>query len=353
MTRNYNNGNFEEVSVLFDSLNGDPQISLSTSSIAWVNNGVLLFNELYQNQDTIYKLDSNSCSKPNIRSNILYEKTDSSGQNIYTARWDRYPARHWEIIKISDGAINLNPKTGFEGGGIVFEFFNEGCWKIIYGSESRQDTTNNHFCNYKNPVYFTYPVTTSSSVTHTPFFIAFDSDSIANNKEIMIRTMYYGTYDSLINISNLEGDDTFPYLALISNGDTVFVSIVWENRFNNKTNIWAAKTVFNPIIGSVDDENKSGDSFVLYQNYPNPFNPSTTISYYIPKVSYVELKVYDILGREVTMLVDGYKQAGNYSCQLSTDNLQLSSGVYFYLLRVGNSSLLSGYREVKKMLLLK
>ena len=74
--------------------------------------------------------------------------------------------------------------------------------------------------------------------------------------------------------------------------------------------------------------------FILEQNFPNPFNPSTVISYQLPVGSRVTLKVYDILGREVAALGDEYKPAGTY--QISWNAANLSSGVYFYQLRIGN-----------------
>ena len=91
----------------------------------------------------------------------------------------------------------------------------------------------------------------------------------------------------------------------------------------------------------------SVDKFELYQNYPNPFNPSTKISWQSPVSSWQTLKVYDVLGNEVATLVDEYKPAGMYNVQFTMYNEQLSSGLYFYQLRVGN------FIESKKMILLK
>ena len=80
----------------------------------------------------------------------------------------------------------------------------------------------------------------------------------------------------------------------------------------------------------------------MIQNYPNPFNPTTTISYRLPKSGEVELKVYDVLGREVIKLVRGYQEAGVHSASFNGQNL--ASGVYFYRLTA------PGITQVKKML---
>jgi hypothetical protein len=86
-------------------------------------------------------------------------------------------------------------------------------------------------------------------------------------------------------------------------------------------------------------------SYTLRQNYPNPFNPSTTISFAIPANSFVSLKVYDILGREVTTLVSEQLSAGNHSRQWNA--MDMPSGVYFYRLQAGS------FTETKKLILLK
>jgi hypothetical protein len=85
--------------------------------------------------------------------------------------------------------------------------------------------------------------------------------------------------------------------------------------------------------------------FVLNQNYPNPFNPTTTISYFVPKESFVSIKIYDFLGREVTTLVSETKSKGSYELSFNASNL--TSGTYFCTLIANN------YSETKKMIILK
>ena len=91
-------------------------------------------------------------------------------------------------------------------------------------------------------------------------------------------------------------------------------------------------------------------TFSLAQNYPNPFNPSTVISYDLPVDSKVVIRLYDILGNEVSTLVNREEAAGSYKITFNahnTNNKQLSSGIYFYKLEAGN------FTSIKKMMLLK
>jgi len=85
--------------------------------------------------------------------------------------------------------------------------------------------------------------------------------------------------------------------------------------------------------------------YTLSQNYPNPFNPKTGIRFQVPGVSDVRLAVYDILGREVAVLVNERKAPGRY--EVSFDGSTLSSGVYFYRLAAGD------FTQTKRLMLLK
>ncbi len=93
--------------------------------------------------------------------------------------------------------------------------------------------------------------------------------------------------------------------------------------------------------------------YILYQNYPNPFNPSTTIRFSIPDKSTVTLKVYDMLGNEISTLVNEDKFRGIYNVTFNGNNL--ASGVYFYQLRAVNPSTSSGqgFIQTKKMMFVK
>jgi len=91
-------------------------------------------------------------------------------------------------------------------------------------------------------------------------------------------------------------------------------------------------------------------SYQLYQNYPNPFNSTTTITYGLGSTCHVSLKVYDVLGREVTTLFDGDRPTGIYTEVFDARQWNLASGVYFYRLFTSGGS---GFAETKKMILIK
>ncbi len=105
----------------------------------------------------------------------------------------------------------------------------------------------------------------------------------------------------------------------------------------------------------VDFIDERGDGipqhFELVQNYPNPFNSATTIKYSIPELSFVTLKVFDVLGNEIALLVNEEKSVGNYGGDF--DASDLSSGTYFYRLQVYAPGRAGEFIDTKKMVLLK
>jgi len=105
----------------------------------------------------------------------------------------------------------------------------------------------------------------------------------------------------------------------------------------------------NFIISDVRIETEFPDEFILYQNYPNPFNPSTTIKFRIPEREFVKLNIYDILGNEITTLINEELSPGEYEVEFSAESSikNLASGIYFCTLKSGS------FFQTKKMILLK
>ncbi len=116
-------------------------------------------------------------------------------------------------------------------------------------------------------------------------------------------------------------------------------------NFQNKIGLWH---IFQWDIGTLVDGSENlpiVDRFELQQNYPNPFNPTTTIGYSILKSGPVKMVLYDMLGRQVTTLVDRTLPAGRH--QVVFDAGRLPSGVYYYHLQA------EGFEQHRKMLLVK
>ncbi len=109
------------------------------------------------------------------------------------------------------------------------------------------------------------------------------------------------------------------------------------------------RTTYNLLASTepsaVNNDNQVIKEFNLYQNYPNPFNPATVISYAVPHRTNVDIKVYDITGKEVSTLVNEVKDQGIYNVEFNAENL--SSGIYFYRISADRFS------TVRKMILIK
>lgn len=125
--------------------------------------------------------------------------------------------------------------------------------------------------------------------------------------------------------SLVQGADGYIYLAKFANFNGMI--------FRMKYDVTGINNQLNPV------------NFELSQNFPNPFNPVTTINYTLPKQEFVTIKIYDILGREITALVNEFKQKGNYEINWNAGNYP--GGIYFYRLTAGEFS------EEKKMVLIK
>lgn len=119
------------------------------------------------------------------------------------------------------------------------------------------------------------------------------------------------------------------------NGGVIYAGLGPNGLYFNSSN----------LVTDVEDNFVSLDNYALYQNYPNPFNPTTKIVWQSPVSGWQTLKVYDILGNEVTTLVNEYKNAGRNEVEF--DASKLSSGLYIYTLRSGN------FISSRKMMLIK
>jgi hypothetical protein len=130
-------------------------------------------------------------------------------------------------------------------------------------------------------------------------------------------------------------------VATTTNGDTVYVIM-----FGAKTGMYSIQRFIGPKTNVKQESNLIPADYSLSQNYPNPFNPTTKIDFALKTAGNISLKVYDMLGKEVTTLATGHYAAGTYSVEFRANNL--SSGMYFYTLTAAD-----GFHQTQKMILMK
>jgi hypothetical protein len=134
-------------------------------------------------------------------------------------------------------------------------------------------------------------------------------------------------------------------VGLWINDDTAPLQINAGDSASSSFRIIAADNHQNGVVTRIASQGASPTSVLLNQNHPNPFNPSTRIEYFLPKSGRVTIKVYDLTGREVAVLVDKPQAVGWHS--VIFNSLGLANGVYFYRLQT------AGFTKTKKLLLLK
>ncbi len=166
--------------------------------------------------------------------------------------------------------------------------------------------------------------------------------------------------DNLLTIANFKNDSKnssvyigdlptgTKYLTNLIDGSVIDIQPVSGPVFIDLSAYEAKVFYLGEVPVSVEEgetENFIIDEFKLNQNYPNPFNPTTTISFQIPNNEFVTLKIYDVIGREVTTLVNKEMQKGRYD--INFDASKITSGIYFYRIKAGN------FLETKKLVLMK
>lgn len=202
--------------------------------------------------------------------------------------------------------------------------------------------------NKSNPVYVTswQPTGITTSIVH--------NIETYGNWAIVA---HYSAGIRILNITNPDAPqeiawyDTYPSNNAESYNGCWGVYMLPSGKIiasDRQTGLYVIKTNF-PMTGAGNQNNitSTPESYNLSQNYPNPFNPSTKINYSLPVNGFVSLKVFDILGNEVSNLVSENQNSGNYEVDFNAGSYGLSSGIYFYTLQSGN------FKETKKMNLIK
>lgn len=172
----------------------------------------------------------------------------------------------------------------------------------------------------------------------TDVFLARSTDGGNTWLEFSIKNTRFKPKPIVGGASTYQGD----HIALLSVGDKLYA--LWMADYTGIYQVWLA-IVDRNALPVEDRQDLPIYSFALSQNYPNPFNPSTKIQYQIPELSFVTIKVFDVLGNEIVSLVNARKPIGSYEIEFSA--VTLPSGIYFYQIQAGR------YVDTKKMVLLR
>ncbi len=198
-------------------------------------------------------------------------------------------------------STQLNSNSSISINNVSYQFANVSVF-WVGGTHSDEDAQNDYFNEVVEPYNWSC------------------SGNLLKNNQV------YGTVE--FSGAVIEGTSG-PYLiAALNNGNQILLH-----------------PLLNLYTAEVNTDEMIANKLVLEQNYPNPFNPTTTIEYFVPERSFVNLSVYDATGRKVAELVNEEVAAGNYKVQFNASNL--ASGVYFYRLKA------NGKISVRKMTLLK
>lgn len=218
---------------------------------------------------------------------------------------------NWEIIKTGDWRPSF-----------IWEFNNH----ILLGGEK--------FCEFDGTQFNYYEVVNSFLLEHNAKVTSFSFENentfwIGTDKGHLLKI-----YDGSITISQQFGKGIHELAIDSSKNKWMIIDSTGVLVYNE-----------NGIVSAEEYSDKVPSDLLLLNNYPNPFNPSTVIGYHIPKPSDVQLTIFDMLGREIQLLVSEYKSAGNYEAIFN--GKEYPSGVYFCRLKADNNCI------TKKMLMLK
>ncbi len=225
-----------------------------------------------------------------------------------------------------------------------------------YALHPAQGTLRNDVGSYGGPYATSWDLSTSLTKPQAPLPNSpADSARGLSTKPTLSWNMILGTdryrvqLSTSLNFSNKIVDDSTVTDCYRQVGplqaNTIYYWRVSGTNVAGTSSYSAVRTFTTGVASAVEQLNGSVPTeYALRQNYPNPFNPSTTIRFELPKSSYVSLKVFDALGREITTLVSQELNPGYFTIRW---NANVSSGIYFYRLQAGE------FTETKKMILLR
>jgi uncharacterized lipoprotein YddW (UPF0748 family) len=210
--------------------------------------------------------------------------------------------------------------------------------------------------NFSSPFSFTtgypastllaYPLNNTGDIPLDTTLYWYPGKDASEYSLVLARSLDFSPSSIVKDVSGIT--DTFYSVSGLNPYTFHFWKVRASNQYGNGQ--WSAVWRFRTVAATgIEDEDLIPTEYALEQNFPNPFNPSTTIRFRIPEAGLTRLKIYNILGQEVAVLVEEYMNPGTYNVEFNTKAMlnQEASGIYIYRLRVND------YSASKKMILMK
>ncbi len=239
--------------------------------------------------------------------------------------------------------------TSYKIGGLTnnSEYF----WRVSSTNSSGESewSAANSFITSSPYVTVTYPNGNDSLYADSTYIIRWDDnlsgkvriDLIKNDVVVsnIVDSLVSVTNAYLWNVSSSQGKDS-TYKIKVTNIDNEDLFDLSDNTF-----------VISGGVVDVSEPRGAAKEYKLLQNYPNPFNPSTVIEYALPVESKVTISIFNVIGQQVAVLVNGIQNAGNHSVKWNAQNL--ASGIYFYQIRAVSPNREKDFTSFKKAILIK
>lgn len=284
-----------------------------------------------------------------INSSNIFAGTQDSGlykSNDVGSTWSRVKCEISEyfIYVIIQNGNNLFAGTSH---GIYVSQNNGTNWTIVNSDSVNyinlniiSDNSNLYSCSNETGIF----VSNNGGLNWTPRNSGLPSNNVMNigksGKYLLATVFGHGFYFSVDNGITWEQYNTGIFLNPFG------YTYTFNNNFIFSTSYFGIyRLKLDELVSVIDNSESLVQNFQLFQNYPNPFNPITKISYTVPHKSFIQIKVFDILGKEVKMLVNEFKDQGKYVMDFNGSDI--ASGIYFYTL-IGDV-----FKETKRMVLLK
>ena len=279
--------------------------------------------------------------------NNIFAGTDGSGVYLSTnngVSWVQTSLNNRIVRTILINGNNIF--AGTDGNGVYLSTNNGTSWV-----QTSLNTTSVRALLYKGNTVFAGTYTdelfysTNNGLTWFPRTVSNHGVwSLAAAPPQFVNFMFAGTGDGIC-VSSDNGTSWIPRNEGFPNANVGVMCIAGNYIFAGTGGWGLFRRPLDELLGIKIISSEIPNQFSLLQNYPNPFNPSTHIEFSIPKRSFVKLFVYDILGRELKILVNETVQPGVFGAVFDAQNLP--SGIYYYSLEAGD------YKETKKMVLVK